>query len=68
MGRAPMLSEADVKLGEKWILEGKHSAAEICAKLGGISTGTFYRYFPGGQDGVRKAKGVSLFKDVEEGD
>jgi hypothetical protein len=33
-----------------------------------ISSGTFYRYFPGGQDDVRKAKGVSLFKDVDEGD
>lgn len=63
-GRAPMLSEHEVKLGEKWILEGKYSTQEICNKLGGISSGTFYRYFPGGQEAVRKAHG--LFKGVDD--
>jgi hypothetical protein len=43
-GRQPILSPADIESGRRWILEGK-PVAQVCADLGGISTGTFRNYF-----------------------
>jgi AcrR family transcriptional regulator len=46
------LTEAQVKLAEEWIIEGKKSIKEICADLGGISTPAYYTYFPGGRNAL----------------
>lgn len=49
IGRAPMLSERQLKQVEEWLVAGEKSVAEICAELGGISAGTIYNNFPGGR-------------------
>ena len=52
VGRGKILSAAQVKRAEEWLLAGK-TFKEIAAELGGISPGTLYsQYFPEGKRGV----------------
>ena len=60
IGRVKLLSDAQVKLAEKWILEGK-TFKEVAHELGGIAVGTLVQqYFPGGRRALRLKHAESL--------
>jgi hypothetical protein len=44
VGRQPLLNEGQIKLLERWLVEGKKTQAEMARDLGGISAGTISNY------------------------
>ena len=52
-GRTRILSGAEIETARRWLLSGK-SISEVCADLGGISTGTLRNYIPGGTRALRE--------------